>query len=344
MSLHTVARRTSVLISAVVVLLGTLVIVGTQGAQAGPQPAPTRIQIDSITADRNPDVPDETPTNAIPNLLVQVGDVITVNVTFWDGAEAAAFNKDTDLKVTTNVGSITVLNATAGSGATSAALTARVNTVANQVVVTVDDFATGKKAAAIAADSANGANEVFDILYLVQKDDTATGNYKRGIGGSQECTEATVADPVCGIVTFPFGTELGQVVLSTGKCGAANDAYAPCLKGTGVVLQVLAGMDGLGYGPSSPATLLVKCDKSLCGSGGIQKSSLNFSLDGNGNLQDVRACPAKGTLPVALVQPDPPVTPPLYDPCIDYVQSQRDGSGDTLLYFLFDRDARVSVG
>ena len=36
-----------------------------------------------------------------------------------------------------------------------------------------------------------------------------------------------------------------------------------------------------------------------------------------GNLGDVVACPAKGTLPGIGV------------PCLDYVQSKRDGSGDT---------------
>ncbi len=331
MPTHTAVRRTSVLFSALVALLGALVVLGTENAGAGALPAPTKITIDSITSPRS--APPDTPNPAIPNLLVQVGDVITVNVSFSDGAEAAAFNKDTPLKVTTNVGSITVLDATAPSGATNAALTARVNSVVNQVVVTVDDFATGKKASDIVGDSAdNHENEVFDVLSLVLSDNTATGDYQRGIGGSQACTEATVAEPVCGIITLPFGAQGGQVVLSTGKCGAANDAYAPCLKGAGVVLQLLAGMDGLGYGPGSPATMLVKCDKSLCGSGGIQKSSLNFSLDGNGNLADAAACPAKGTLPAAGV------------PCVDYVQSKRDGSGDTYLYFLFDRDARVSVG
>ena len=30
--------------------------------------------------------------------------------------------------------------------------------------------------------------------------------------------------------------------------------------------------------------------------------------------------------------------------CVDYVQSKRDGSGDTYLYLLLTRDARVSVG
>ena len=335
MPTHTATRRTSILLSALVALLSTLVVLGTSNAEAGPLPTPTAIQIDSITSPRS--APPDTPSPAIPNLLVQVGDVITINVSFRDGAEAAAFNKDTPLKVTTNVGSLTDIDATAIGGETSAVLTARVSTAVNQVVVTVDDFATGRKASAIASDSAdNTQNEVFDVLKLVLSDSTATGSFQRGIGGSQECTEATVAEPVCGIVILPFGAQSGQVVLSTGVCGAANDAYAACLKGAGVVLQVLAGMEGLGYGPGgtegSPATLLIKCDKSLCGSGGIQRIGLNFSLDGNGNLADAAVCPAKGTLPAAGV------------PCLDYVQSKRDGSGDTHLYFLFDRDARVSVG
>jgi hypothetical protein len=31
-------------------------------------------------------------------------------------------------------------------------------------------------------------------------------------------------------------------------------------------------------------------------------------------------------------------------PCVDYVQSKRDGSGDTHLYLLTDRDMRTGIG
>lgn len=338
-SLPTTARSrlAAWLASALAALLAsvTSLLFLPSGAQAGPLPTPTSIRIDQITSPRS--APTFTPDEAVPNLLVQVDDVISVHVSFWEGTSEAAFNKDTALKLTTNVGSLTVLDATVTGGQTSAILTAQISDAVNQVIVSVDDFATGKKASDILGDTADDhETEVFDVVYLVLSDTSASSGYQRGIGGDQACTEATRADPVCGIVLLPFGAQAG-VSLSTGLCGAADDAYAPCVKGSGVVLQVLAGMAGLGYGPTTPATLLVKCDKSLCGSGGIQRNSLNFSFGGNDSLTEVEPCPAKGTLP-----PVPPGE--LSKPCVDYVQSKRDGSGDTYLYFLFDRDARVSVG
>ncbi len=304
-----------------------LLMVPLNAAQADALPAPTRIQIDSLVSPRT--APPDTPLDAVPNLLVQVGDLVEVHVTFWDGVDAAAFNRDTQLRLTSNVGALTVHQATALAGQSSATLTVSFSDAVNEVEVSVDDFATGKKAAAIQGDT---ADRVFDVLHLVLADDQATGSYQRGIGGEQDCTTATRAEPVCGYLSLPLGAQAGQVVLSTGRCGSEQDLYAPCLGGKGVVLQVLAGMAGLGYGPAAPATLVVRCDKSLCGTGAIRNSSLNFSLDGNGNLGDVVPCPAKATLPG-------PGTP-----CLDYVQSKRDGSGDTHLYFLFDKDARVSVG
>ena len=59
---------------------------------------------------------------------------------------------------------------------------------------------------------------------------------------------------------------------------------------------------------------------------------MNFSADGNDALTAARGR--------AL-----PRTPSGRErrACVDYVQSNRDGSGDTHLYVLFGQDARVSV-
>jgi hypothetical protein len=92
---------------------------------------------------------------------------------------------------------------------------------------------------------------------------------------------------------------------------------------------MLAGLDG--YEKTAPATILVRCDKTLCGGGSIQSKRLSYTLSGNDALKTAAACPAKGT-----VGAEPA--------CVDYVQSRRDGSGDTFLFLLFSRDARVSVG
>jgi hypothetical protein len=119
-------------------------------------------------------------------------------------------------------------------------------------------------------------------------------------------------------------------VLSIGACDAS---YAACGSAKGAVVQALANLSDPRYSKTAPATLVVKCDKSLCGTGAIQKVHLNFTLSGNGTLdQAALACPAKNT-----IGPDQIA-------CVDYVQSKRDGSGDTHLYLLFAQDMRTSVG
>ena len=97
-------------------------------------------------------------------------------------------------------------------------------------------------------------------------------------------------------------------------------------------MQTLFAQPSVPYSETSPATLVVKCDKSLCGTGAIQGLTVNYSLSGNGALIDAAPCPAKNTMAAPGV------------PCVDYVQSKRDGSGDTLLYLLTDRDLRGGIG
>ena len=56
-----------------------------------------------------------------------------------------------------------------------------------------------------------------------------------------------------------------------------------------------------------------------------------YSLQGNAALTEAPACPTKNTIGSSQVV------------CVDYVQSQRDNAGDTMLYLLFTEDARISV-
>ena len=56
-----------------------------------------------------------------------------------------------------------------------------------------------------------------------------------------------------------------------------------------------------------------------------------YSLQGNTRLTQAPACPRRTPSEATQVV------------CVDYVQSQRDNAGDTMLFLLFTRDARVSV-
>jgi hypothetical protein len=274
------------------------------------------------------EAPDGTPDGAIPTVLVAVGDQIFVDVSFQDATGApAAFNSDTTLSITSNQGTPSPSTAVVSKGATTARLTTSLAAAANQVSLTVK-VASGRSARTVTPGTSTDA-QLFDVMSQLRLENSARDvHFQQGIGGRANCTEATREDPVCGIVILPRGSVSEQVLLSLGAC---DSLYAGCGSSRGSLVQTLADLTGL-YTDTSPATLLMRCDKSLCGSGSIQSKTLSYSLLGKGALQTAPACPAKGTVGAE------------QEACVDYVQSKRDGSGDTYLYLLFTKDARVSFG
>lgn len=140
-----------------------------------------------------------------------------------------------------------------------------------------------------------------------------------GIAGTDGsgCT-ATPESPICADLLLPNGSDTG-ILMSLGLC----DGLGKCV---GSDAQALVGLSQ--YGPDDPATMIVKCDKTLCGGGGINKQKLAVEPSGGGGFVTAPACPAKndlGSLPF----------------CVDYVQSTRDNAGDTFLYLLFLHDVRA---
>jgi hypothetical protein len=290
-----------------------LVITGIQG--------PTTIQ-----------VPSTIPGTSRPYVVVQAGpgsnpsSQFTVNVSFLDsaGQPAPLPNNSSTLAITSNYGPLTT-STWPTNGATSAAIVTSLATPANQVSLTVS---AGKGSKAISTSSSE--SQLFDVIKTFKPVPSIVGAGSAGIGGdsSNNCSVATSANPVCGILVLPFGTS-SPALLTLGACDAT---YAKCGSTKGDVVQALVDLSGGSYSKTAPATLIVKCDKSLCGGGAIQNVHLSFSLGGNTPLGDALACPAKNTIGAD------------QDACVDYVQSKRDGSGDTHLYLLFDHDMRTSVG
>ncbi len=312
-----------------VAAIGGLVISPATAANT----APVKIIIDSVTSGITP--PGGTPDGAVPYVLVEAGGQFSVNVHFEDATGApAAFTNDTTLAITSNRGTLTPSTGVAPRGQTSVTLTTSLAEPANQVSLTV--AVAGGKAARTVTPGTSSTDQLFDVVSELRFEDSAEGqSFRQGIGGDAECTTATRANPVCGIVILPKGATSPQVLLSLGVC---DSNYARCGSTKGSVVQTLADLtrpDNTNlYTQTAPATILMKCDKSLCGTGSIQSKTLSFSREGNAPLETAPACPAKG-----VVGPDPDDIA-----CVDYVQSKRDGSGDTHLYLLFTEDARVSVG
>lgn len=330
------------------VLTASLGAVMTRSAEAA-NTAPASVSLDSITSLVT--APIGTPVDAQPTVLAVPGTKLTVEVSFRDSSGyPASFTKDTSLVVTSNRGTVTPINTVALKGEQISYLTVSIPAPANQVTLTVT-VPDGKLPL---SDGADGI-QLFDVVSHLRLNETTSGtNFQRGIGGEgggldgdAECAQATPTKPVCGIVFLPQGASGSDVLLSLGPCAPRvpndltyTDTYSRCGDPRGSVLQVLADLplapaDNLsadkGYSRTSPATMLVKCDKTLCGGGSIQSKVLNFTRGGNDNLVKVDPCPGKGVVGVG--QPA----------CVDYVQSKRDGSGDTFLYLLFAKDARVSV-
>ena len=236
----------------------------------------------------------------------------------------AAFTRNTTLTIATNTGAGNQPVPATGialAGQTTAVLTTSLALPANQVQVTVSASASGVTARHL---ERRRRPSTCSVELRVAP---STPNFRQGIGGSGNCAEATAANPVCGVVILPKGAASAQVLLSLGAC---DPTYAGC-DPRGSVVQTLAGLAGL-YTKSSPATILMRCDKSLCGTRASPRRSLMYSLLGNAPLDRRRpACPKKNTIGSTQAV------------CVDYVQSQRDNAGDTLLYLLFTEDARVSV-
>jgi hypothetical protein len=314
-----VARRRLLvlaLVGALIAALGSLVANPATAAS----PAPVEVRLDAISSAVQ--APGGTPSTSTPSVLAVVDQNLTVSVSFFDSLHRPAyFGKDTSLVVTSDHGPVTNVNTVVKKGQYTSQLTVSIPSLVNQVRLTVT-VPNGKLAFSDAATD----DQRFDVLSQLRFENS-TANFQQGIGGANNCADATPQAPVCGVVILPQGASSPQVLLSLGPCD--DTGYSGCGDVRGSVVQTLAELNS--YTPSSPATMLIKCDKTLCGGGSIQSKHLSYTLAGNAALTTAEACPAKGTVGT---QPA----------CVDYVQSKRDGSGDTFLYLLFTRDARVSVG
>ncbi len=315
---------------AMALLALALVTVGLQSVEAtgGGSSKPVRIVIDRIFSAIT--APAGTPEDAIPYALVLAGEPFSIQVSFVDAeGKPASFDSDTTLRISTNTGSAnqpSPATGTAPRGAKSVVLTTSLPNPANQVSVTVSaPTLTGSKAVTPGTSS---PDQLFDVLSELKFQPSAAGApFVGGIGGQADCASVTSADPVCGSLQLPQGATSSQVLLSRGLCDAA---YAGCGSTRGSVIQFLADL-GVLYTKTSPAKMIVRCDKSLCGNRGLNKVRLNYSLLGNAALVPAPACAKKNRIG------------PSQELCVDYRSSSRDNAGDSHLHLLLTHDARISV-
>lgn len=282
------------------------------GGGGGPAPVATRIVFDSITTPTIT-VPD---TPGAPASYIVQDTPFDVALSFWGTGDTGT---DAQLPLSTNQDvTVTVtgpgLSATieVPAGDTSARLTGlQLPTPADGV--TLSATASGHKT------DADGTSPAFDVLI----DSTS----QRSIGGTStaEGCEATEVEPVCADLIAPaagFGT---GTLLALGVCSTAAGGPG-CL---GSYVQALAGFAA---DVNDPATLVMKCDKTLCGGGAIHQVELDVQLVPGGPTVTASPCADKG---VAVPETGNDSF------CVDYVQSTRSNAGDTHLYLLFTVDAKV---
>lgn len=321
MSRHRPGRRLTALMRAgaaltTLALIPVLAVTGSANA-AGNLPAPGFVTVSDVTGDvvTSPVVGDSKPP-----VITSVGNSVTVTVSLWvdsTSVTAAAFRKDTDVTLTS--GGVSVTRVFPAGLSQQTFTTAAFTTAVNKTTVAVSFPTLRGKSALPEASSPT----VFDVLRFVT---TASAglNYTRSVGADgAACGDVTPQQPYCATVLLPNGA--GNIVLGTGACDGSS--YTNCDAAHSYVFELLANLNA--YSTTSPATVILSCDKLYCGKGAIKNNVPHFTTSGSGNLDALPACAAKGVAPAT-------------GGCVDYVQSTRDNAGDTHLYVLFARDARMS--
>lgn len=256
-----------------------------------------------------------------PKVLIDTADVFKVEVTLaavysTRDATALVLSSANGVLSATAPGS---LLASVPAGQTTVTFTGLRLAVDNAVVLTVRPV--DRK---VARELGSGSSLQFDVVTDTELRTIPAGPDALVVTKTPGVAcQPTPEVPTCVDVLLPAGLASDNVFFSTGTCEGLG------CKLTDTVLQVLADLGTL-YSKEQPATLVVKCDKTLCGGGSIQKNVLYASLEPTGALEVVKACAVKGIIGTA------------QESCVDYVQSKRDGSGDTYLYWLITKDARMS--
>jgi hypothetical protein len=157
-------------------------------------------------------------------------------------------------------------------------------------------------------------------------------------GDAAPNTTLDLDDPNCGagsgVPTSSFPTcghlitngASGDVVMSVGSCEDAGS----CKTSGGITALVVTVSANIQHSQGEHSTVILSCDKVLCGGTGVPKLPVIYTFDNNGDLtQTARACPRKNDIGN-------------FEVCVDYVQSMR-SNGDLYLVVLLAHDWRGSM-
>ncbi|KHK99950.1 hypothetical protein LK09_01115 [Microbacterium mangrovi] len=311
-------RLVAAVILGLIALIAPMALASSASAAPPSTSGPTSITAvaatDPALAAQLPNVP-----GSVPQILAAVGTPFQVTVTLFNGSTPATYNTDTAVTLTSSggTGSLSTTTATIPAGQSSVTISTSYSAATNGLVVTATT--TNKKSVLTASTVSFPVNLSLNLL---PGNSPLLPNGTAGADGNG-CAVVDAAHPMCAIVQLPSGAT-GNVVFSIGVC----PAKASCIAG-GLVNQVIADMPAATR--TSPARLTIVCDKTLCGSGGVNKYLAMWSQDATSPLAAAPACPSKG-----IIGPDQTF-------CTDYVSSTRGNSADLSLVVLFLKDLRGSI-
>lgn len=263
----------------------------------------------------------------VPGVLAAAGDPIQLTLTLTPAG--ATFNTDTPLNVSASAGSGTVSPSSVvfPKNTNSISLPMTYSAVENGVQVDVSPAQAKAKSTGLPA---HNVSAPFDSLKSLLKASAGSPDLTGGFGVSQCGT--TTDEPVCGVVLLPNGIAAGTTA-ALGIATCTTD-YG-CRSGSQIVSFIADLTSASGaplYSRTSPATVILRCDKSVCNGKAIDSYTVKASTAAIGaSFTDVPACPAKGVVGANQTM------------CTDYVQSTRDNAGDLLLYWLIIEDPRGTI-
>jgi len=322
---HTLASRTSsarhrlsVSVLAVVSLLVTGLLAAVFGS-APPSGAAVAPQLVVSVATDNAGLDG----GAVPNILADINTDILVTLSLSDGTELAK-GTVVELKAFKQLGDAAATGSFDPPTFTVPQKGASFTFPVQYSIPQTDIYlkASPRKSNATSPTPGRTVNS-FDILATLRFADKVLDAQTLASGfGADTCTSASTAK-VCGIVVLPQGISSQRAALSSGLCSEDTGC------GTNEMVQFIAGMEG--YSRTSPATLVLRCDKTKCKGKGVSSYDARISLEVDGPLDISPPCAVKGQIQDG------------EDFCTDYVSSKRDNAGDLLLQILFFRDLRGMI-
>ena len=249
------------------------------------------------------------------------GQPFDVRVTSVDvNGQPVAVNKATAISLSVVTGSGTLSGTTTGSIPKNSST----GTISGAVYSTYGNA----QVFGVTSPALTSTSFTVDVQALLTSQGTKPGKSAKLV----TCTAMTATQPTCATLLLPNGAVSAQTILTEQDCTGGFSCRGPA---GGIRTLMVDGIANLGtlYTRSAPATLIIGCDKSSCGNGGVKDFAVMAQPKNDATPDLAPACPSKGTID--------PAAPHAY--CVDYVQSTRDNAGDLFLYLLFADDARGSL-